>query len=640
MNLLEGGNIFKTADGQEITTRIKRDDVGPTIAWLQKVLGEEIPLVGMELGSTGKKETSGDLDIAIDQNLVNAEQLTDILKSYLAKQGIPESEWMNVGYKKQDGWIKFTKNQVSFKTPIRGDAANGFVQTDLMLVPDVTYAKYGFHHATDSNFKSAHRNALLSSIAKAVGYTINQRDGIYKREDPDKTIITKDWNQIAKLLLNPNARREDLHSVETIMNALANDPKRDIKIKDAAEYFAREGLSLDMGVSESYFLAKLRDRIATPGIYGLYESEILTEGARIEHLEDLIFQGAPGIQRVIKFLTDSHKMGAHTTIKWDGRPAIIFGRNEAGEFVLTDKAGFTATKYDGMVTKPGDYAAMFANRKGDDYAGLIKVYKTIFPLLERAVPESFRGYIQGDLLYVGRPTKRNNAYSFTPNTVTYNVDANSDIGRVVGKSEMGVAIHSYIDAPGGKTVPLKHAPDALQHSPGVVMLDPEFDAAPDMRLSQAEEHLVMNLETVAPAAARFMDPSAYRALKLSNLPELIKQYVNMRVRAGHYDNFEQGFLEWIDTSNQSQPKIQRIKEYVTNDEEGFAALVNAFLIASAVKTQIVKNLDRQTGPVTAHIAGEPGHEGYVTDSGDGAIKLVDRMRFSSANFAKNNPDLK
>jgi hypothetical protein len=170
------------------------------------------------------------------------------------------------------------------------------------------------------------------------------------------------------------------------------------------------------------------------------------------------------------------------------------------------------------------------------------------------------------------------------------------------------------------------------------MLDPEFDSAPDMRLSQAEEHLVMNLEKVAPAAARFMDPSAYRPLKLSNLPELIKQYVNMRVRSGHYDNFEQGFLEWIDTSNQSQPKIQRIKEYVTNDEEGFTALVNAFLIASAVKTQIVKNLDHQTGPVTAHIAGEPGHEGYVTDAGDGAIKLVDRMRFSSANFAKNNPD--
>jgi hypothetical protein len=255
-------------------------------------------------------------------------------------------------------------------------------------------------------------------------------------------LVSNDWDQIAKLLLNPNARREDLHSVETIMNALANDPKRDIKIKDAAEYFAREGLSLDMGVSESYFLAKLRDRIATPGIYGLYESEILTEGARIDHLEDLVFQGAPGIQRAIKFLTDSHKMGAHTTIKWDGRPAIIFGRNDKGEFVLTDKGGFNAKSYDGMVTKPGGYAEMFANRSGD-YSGLIKMYKTIFPLLERAVPESFRGYIQGDLMYVGRPKKKNDAYSFTPNTVTYEVDANSDIGRIVGKSDMGVAIHSY-----------------------------------------------------------------------------------------------------------------------------------------------------------------------------------------------------
>jgi hypothetical protein len=624
MNLTEGGNVFKTADKQPATIRINRDDVQPTIAWLEQVTG--LDLLGMELGTTGKKQTSGDLDIAVDQNTTSKDDLVKILLGYVQKYYPDEDP-------KQ--WIKKSGINVHFKTPIRGDANKGFVQTDFMFVPDVAYAKYALHSAQDSNFKGMHRNILLNSIGKAIGYKVNQTQGLMDRETNE--LVSNDWDQIAKLLLNPNARREDLHSVETIMNALANDPKRDIKIKDAAETFAREGLSLDMGVSESYFLAKLRDRIATPGIYGLYESEILTEGARIEHLEDLIFQGAPGIQRVIKFLADSHKMGAHTTIKWDGRPAIIFGRNEAGEFVLTDKAGFTAKSYDGMVTKPSGYAEMFGNRTGD-YSGLIKMYKTIFPLLERAVPDNFRGYIQGDLLYVGRPAKRNNVYSFTPNTVTYNVDANSDIGRVVGKSEMGVAIHSYIDAPGGKTVPLKHAPDALQHSPGVVMLDPEFDSTPDMRLSQAEEHLVMNLETVAPAAARFMDPSAYRALKLSNLPELIKQYVNMRVRSGHYDNFEAGFLEWIDTSNQSQAKIQRIKEYVTNDEEGFAALVNAFLIASAVKTQIVKNLDRQTGPVTAHIAGEPGHEGYVTDAGDGAIKLVDRMRFSSANFAKNNPD--
>jgi hypothetical protein len=39
--------------------------------------------------------------------------------------------------------------------------------------------------------------------------------------------------------------------------------------------------------------------------------------------------------------------------------------------------------------------------------------------------------------------------------------------------------------------------------------------------------------------------------------------------------------------------------------------------------------------VQASINDEPGHEGYV---GQG-MKFVDRMRFSAANFAKNNPDL-
>lgn len=627
MNLLEGGNVFKTADKQPATIRINRDDVQPTIAWLEQVTG--LPLLGMELGTTGKKSTSGDLDIAVDQNTTSKDDLVKILLGYVQKYYPDEDP-------KQ--WIKKSGINVHFKTPIRGTANKGFVQTDFMFVPDVAYAKYALHSAQDSNFKGMHRNILLNSIGKAIGYKVNQTQGLMDRETNE--LVTNDWDEIAKLLLNPNARREDLHSVETIMNALANDPKRDIKIKDAAETFAREGLSLDMGVSESYFLAKLRDRIATPGIYGLYESEILVEGARIEHLEDLVFQGKPGIDRIIKFFYDAHKMGAHTTIKWDGRPAIIFGRDENGEFVLTDKAGFGAKGYDGMVKSPSGYASMFANRKGDNYAALTAMYKSIFPLLERAVPEDFRGYIQGDLLYTERPRKKNNAYTFTPNTVTYNVDANSDIGRIVGKSNVGVAIHSYIDAPGGKTVPLKHAPQELQHSPGVVMLDPEFDNVPEIKLSPAEEHLVMNLEIVAPKAAEFMDPNNYRPLKLSNLPDLIKQFINMRVRAGHYDNLEQGFEQWLDTSNQSQQKIQRIKTYLESYGDDFTALVNAFLIASALKTQIVKQLDNQTGPVTANIAGEPGHEGYVTDAGDGAIKLVDRMRFSSANFAKNNPDLK
>jgi hypothetical protein len=49
----------------------------------------------------------------------------------------------------------------------------------------------------------------------------------------------------------------------------------------------------------------------------------------------------------------------------------------------------------------------------------------------------------------------------------------------------------------------------------------------------------------------------------------------------------------------------------------------------------VRQLDAQAQDVQASVNDEPGHEGYV---GQG-MKFVDRMRFSQANFARNNPDL-
>ena len=80
----------------------------------------------------------------------------------------------------------------------------------------------------------------------------------------------------------------------------------------------------------------------------LVESKVhsvqLNEGARIDHAEDIVFwEGSRGAIRALESLK-SLEQGKHTdvTLKWDGSPAIMFGRDESGEFVLTDKSGFGA----------------------------------------------------------------------------------------------------------------------------------------------------------------------------------------------------------------------------------------------------------------------------------------------------------
>jgi hypothetical protein len=105
------------------------------------------------------------------------------------------------------------------------------------------------------------------------------------------------------------------------------------------------------------------------------------------------------------------------------------------------------------------------------------------------------------------------------------------------------------------------------------------------------------------------------------------------VRSGSYDNLIGGFGQWV---KQKEPaKAPRIFEWATENKAAVAALFQSFLNISSLKTQLVRQLDAQGQDVQASINDEPGHEGYV---GQG-MKFVDRMRFSSANFAKNNPEL-
>ena len=67
--LNEGGNIFKDPEGNPATTRINKADVKPTLAWLEKIT--KLDHRNHMLGTTGVKDTSGDLDVAIDKEKVD-----------------------------------------------------------------------------------------------------------------------------------------------------------------------------------------------------------------------------------------------------------------------------------------------------------------------------------------------------------------------------------------------------------------------------------------------------------------------------------------------------------------------------------------------------------------------------------------
>lgn len=221
--LLEGGNIFKNVDGTVLTQRINRSDIKPTIQWLEQITG--LPLLGNTLGSVGKKESSGDLDIAVDQNAVSKDELIKRLAKWVKSQGNDPKDW-----------VKKSGISVHFKTPINGDTNQGLTQTDFMFGDDINHMKFGLHSAGDqSKFSGADRNLLMSSIAKSMpgDYKYSWQKGLIERSTGN--LITKNPDLIAQILLgDKNYSKTDLESVESIMEALRGDQSRLKLLSDLA----------------------------------------------------------------------------------------------------------------------------------------------------------------------------------------------------------------------------------------------------------------------------------------------------------------------------------------------------------------------------------------------------------------------
>jgi hypothetical protein len=620
MILKEGGNVFKDQSGRILTQRINQADVAPTISWLEQML-PGLDLQNNKLGSTGLKPTSGDMDIAVDANVVSKEQLQAALSKWATSHGFKPEEY-----------VKKSGISVHFKTPINGNPNSGYVQTDFMFLTNIPFSKFALTAAPDSKFGGSDRNVLMNSLAKSMGFKLNQTSGIQDRVT--NAIITDDPDKIAKLLLNNKATRADLNSVESIVAALANDANRDAKLKDAREHFARIGVPFMESerpvVSTPYkevdFLARLRDRIVNQGMSVIVEG---AKDARIEHLEDLVFEkGTQGIRSAVDIMRHaSENTRGTTTVKWDGKPAIVFGRKPDGTFVLTDKSGFSAKGYDGLATSPEQIRQIMALRKGDR-TDLVAIYQKLFPLLQAATPENMRGYILGDLLYTTPPADVAGAYVFKPNFVEYKIPANSKLGQRIAGTEVGVAIHTKFKDPEGAPAAIKQI--ALNPVRGLLMIEPSVKEIRNVELNlELTRQLGQLVTTNGNDIDGLFNPSDLRAAGITDLPQLCKRYINSRITS-NFDNLLNGFGDWL-KSAVTPRKFNNIVEYLQSPRsnmDGITAAFTAFMLLHNIKTDMLRQLDLQ----------QPGQEGWVLATPAGRAKLVNRFGFSAGNRAMNNPD--
>ena len=362
----------------------------------------------------------------------------------------------------------------------------------------------------------------------------------------------------------------------------------------------------------------------------LLDKALKEEGARIHHLEDLIiWDGSVGGQKAIAKLHQVESSPKSISIKWDGSPAVIFGRNENGEFVLTDKSGFTAKGYDGRVTSGDDLEKMFLNRAKDgiddskrDFASKMK---NIWDKVESVIPGDFRGYLHGDLLWFSTPQTKDGRLIFKPNTTTYSVDANSDIGKKIINYDIGIVVHQSIDLDGNKS-----GVDMGQLRAGKTWIMPPVyvTKSPGVDLPEVDR-LESYLKSNANAIDKLLAVPA--ELKMADFGNILYTYINNSVKAGNLDKLGTNFSEWVNSSKLSGPKKERVVQWVQQNSDGFEAIFSFIKGVMTTKNKIIKTLDSQPADIEASTNGEKGGEGYVIDKD---VKLVNRAGFTAANMSR------
>jgi len=369
------------------------------------------------------------------------------------------------------------------------------------------------------------------------------------------------------------------------------------------------------------------------------ESRRIVNEGRIIHPEDLVVtDGIEGAKRALATLANMANGEELTTIKWDGFPAIVFGRNVDGQLVVADKHMFDKKDGSGRVTSPQAFQQYDINR-GANREDLYAKINALWPGLEASVPKGKQGFYMGDLLYAGKQSPTNGFYVFKPNTVTYKVKANSDIGKHIAKSIGGIAVHTFIPGIGEGDTPLSGLG-------GLPASGPIWFVTGEMPVPKVK-HDVNELNSVAAIITKYgtaVDTfiGHLQAAKAKGVIAAISPYITSKISSGTFSEMLPDFYKFLP----SKLSASAAKSLLGDNHDGylykdgrqglegiFAIWVALYNLKLHVKQQIDQGL--AGGDVQAFIGNTPGHEGYVVGGGEDKSKIIDRLGFSRANFAKN-----
>ena len=390
-----------------------------------------------------------------------------------------------------------------------------------------------------------------------------------------------------------------------------------------------------------------------------------SKNTHMEHLEDNILNaGVDGTRDSINFLRALRDMLAGTakskvnvTVKWDGAPAVFAGIDPSdGKFFVAKKGIFNKNP---KVYKTS--ADVDADTSGD--------LNTKLKLALAELPKlGIKGVVQGDFLYAKEDLKVVDIegephITFHPNTIVYAVPKNSKLGAEILGSKIGVVWHTTYRGSSFEEMSASFGEEiasGLKKVKGVWSVDALYrDVSGTANFTASETKEVTDILSQAGKLFNTIKKETFNGIS-DNEDTLIKvkTFVNSKIRQGErikntktfVRDLEKYIADYYDaeanklkTDKGKAGKIAKrdstLEYFKKTPPAQIVAMFDLYNLIIDAKLMIIRKLDKAktigTFLKTADGYQVTEQEGFVAidKMGKNAVKLVDRLEFSNANFS-------
>lgn len=359
-------------------------------------------------------------------------------------------------------------------------------------------------------------------------------------------------------------------------------------------------------------------------------SAINEQKAHLEHPEDLVItDDIPGANRALDGILATANKPKEITVKWDGFPALIFGRGINGRFIIVDKHMFDKKDGSGrQIYSPADFVKYDQNR-GVDRSGLHSIIATLWEGLEKASLGT-KGYFWGDLLFAQPLQPKDGLYTFKPNPngITYTVQQDSELGRLLDKKKGAIAVHQYLPPQAINTESaqsLNGTIGSLKNNSDIAIVPSAMPVQPKIKLdSSLVSKARSEIKTHGNTVKQMMDQAPQAR---GGLNSLFISYLTQKIVSGNLNNLVDDFMTYLKTKPMSEAMRKKLLEYFSKNQDGVAGLFSIWIALYNLKNNVVEQLNRtlESSPVKGYLKdGSLSQEGFVSQG----LKFINRLGFS------------